>query len=122
MPARITRAQPQPWPSGYGEVVAILDMSLASLADRFSLDVYDGTDNLDDYSAAAIQLPSGRRVGLLRHAGSPANEVEVYADAHEDPDAVARELLDALDAPPAACSWIRQVPASAGSSPLGKGV
>lgn len=118
MQTRIAQVQPEPWPSGYGEVVAVLGLSLDALADRYSLQLYDGTDNLDDYRAAAVQLASGRRLGLLRHAGTPASEVEVYADAHDDPDAATRDLLDALDLPLSACIWLREsVPASAGNRP-----
>jgi hypothetical protein len=115
MQTRIVQVQPQPWPSGYGEVVAVLDLDLDALAERYALLLYEGTDNLDDYRAAAIQLPSGRRVGLLRHAGAPSDELELYADAHDDPDAATRELLNALELPMSTCSWLRQsVPASAG--------
>lgn len=120
MQARIVQVQPQPWPSGYGEVAAVLDLNLEAMAERCSLDLYGGADNLGDYAAAAIQLPSGRRVGLLRHEGLPLDEVELHADAHDDPDAAMRELLETLDLPLSTCSWLRQsIPASAGS-PIGE--
>jgi hypothetical protein len=114
MDARFVQVQPQPWPSGYGEVAAILDLNLESLADRYSLELYEGTDNLDDYHAVAIRLPSGRRVGLLRHAGAPAHEVEMYADAQDDPDTAMRELLEALELPLITCIWLRQAIPPAG--------
>jgi hypothetical protein len=117
MQTRIVQVQPEPWPSGYGEAMAVLELSLTELAHRHSLRLYEGTDNLGDYHAAVLRLPSGRRVGLLRHMGLPENETEVYADAHDDPDAVARELLDALGLPLSTCTWLQQrAPASAGST------
>ena len=120
MQARIVPVQPQPWPSGYGEAVAVLDLNLETLADGCSLDLYRGADNLGEYLAAAVQLRSGRRVGLLRHEGLPLDEVELHADAHDDPEAATRELLEALDLPPGTCSWLRQsVPVSAGSPSAG---
>jgi hypothetical protein len=116
MQTKIAHVQPEPWPSGYGEVVAVLARSLDAIAQQYSLPLYDGTDNLDDYRAAAVQLASGRRLGLLRHAGTPVSEVEVYADAHDDPEAATQELLRALDLPRSSCIWIRErEPVSAGN-------
>jgi hypothetical protein len=121
MQARILQVQPEPWPSGYGEAMAVLDLDLQALAGRHGFVLYEGTDNLDDYQAVALQLPSGRRVGLLRHAGAPSGESEMYADAHDDPDSATRELLDALELPSGTCRWLRQsVPASAGSPTAGR--
>lgn len=121
MAARILQVQPEPWPSGYGEVAGVLDLSLESLSHRYGLALYEGTDNLDDYHAAAIQLPSGRRIGLLHHAGGPADAIEIYADANDDPDAATRELLDALQLPLSTRSWLRQgVPVPAGGPVAGR--
>lgn len=121
MQARIVQVQPEPYPSGYGEVAAVLDLNLEDVAERYSLNLYRGADNLGYYTAAAIQLPSRRRVGLLRHEGLPLGETELHADAHDDPDAAMRELLDALDLPRSTCSWLRlSVPASAGNASAGR--
>jgi hypothetical protein len=120
MQTTIVQVQPEPWPSGYGEVAAVLDVSLEALTDRYSLDLYEGTDNLDDYHAAAIRLASGRRLGLMRHAGAPASQVEVYADANDDPDAATRELLDALELPLSTRSWIRPSVSAPATSVIGR--
>lgn len=110
MQAGIVQVHPEPWPSGYGDAVAMLDVPLQVLAERLSLDLFTGDDNLGDYEAAAIQLPSGRTVGLLRHSGAPDGETEVHADSQEEPSEVIRELLDSLQMPPSACSWLREHP------------
>jgi hypothetical protein len=110
MQARIVQVQPEPWPSGYGDAVAMLDTPLEVLAERLSLDLFTGDDNLGEYQAAAIQLPSGRIIGLLRHIGGPDGETEVHADSHEEPSEVIRELLESLQMPPSACSWLREHP------------
>lgn len=117
MKPRIIQVPPQRWPSGYGEIVAMINEPFESLVARYSLRPFEGTDNLGDYDAAIIQLPSGRRVGLARHRGDPDPGTEVHADSHDDAGAVARELLDVMGLPPATCTWLRQhVPASAGSA------
>jgi hypothetical protein len=67
MPTELQQVQPEPWPSGYGEAVAMLDVALDLLANRYGLRLFEGADNLGDYHAAAIRLPSGRMIGLLRH-------------------------------------------------------
>lgn len=115
MHGRFQQVQPEPWPSGYGAIVGVLETSPELLSARHGLSFFDGTDNLDDYRAAAIQLPSGRRVAMIRHAGAPPNAVEIHADAHDDPATVIDELLGALDLPRRKCTWLRHgagVPAS----------
>lgn len=82
------------------------------LADRYHLAFFAGSDNLDAYRAAAVRLPSGRRIGLLRHEGAPDGGTEVHADAQDDPAAAVSELLAALGLPPGTCTWIRETPAT----------
>src|SRR5688500_3529573 len=116
MQGRFQQVQPRPFPSGYGETIAMLEPSPEWLAAQYGLSFFDGTDNLDDYRAAAIQLPSGRMVGILRHVGAPDEGVEVQADAHDDPAAAVDELLNCLGLPPSTCTWLRDesgVPAAA---------
>jgi hypothetical protein len=39
MSAQVVQVEPQLWPSGYGDVAAVLDISLDRLADQCSLDL-----------------------------------------------------------------------------------
>ena len=107
MHPRLVQAPREPWPSGYGDVVGVLDVSLESLAERHSLYLFAGDDNLGNYRAAAIRLDSGRVVGLLFHEGGPEGETEIYADAEDEPAEVIGELLGSLALPPTTCSWLR---------------
>jgi hypothetical protein len=107
MRTRILQVQPELWPSGYGEVIAMLDVVPELLVDRYGLALFEGTDNLGDYHAAAIRLPSGRLLGLLRHVGAPYEGVEVHADMHEDAHEAVGELLQAMELPDTAVTWIR---------------
>jgi hypothetical protein len=108
MKSAITQVPPQPWPSGYGEVIAMLDIPLNHLATRYSLDLFEGTDNLGDYRAAIVRVPSGRLFGLARHDGEPEAGTEVHADQHDDPQAVIPELLQALGLPENTVTWLRE--------------
>lgn len=103
----ILQIEPEPWPSGYGEVIATLDVPLDHLAARYSLELFEGTDNLGDYRAAIVQVPSGRRFGLARHDGDPEDGTEVHADQHDDPQAVIPELLRALGLSENSVTWLR---------------
>jgi hypothetical protein len=103
----IVQIEPKPWPSGYGDVIAILDVALDRLADRYSLRLFEGADNLASYRAAAVVLPSGRQIGFLLHDGEPSGSTEIHADVKDDPRVVIRELLQALSLPETAVSWLR---------------
>lgn len=107
MQSTFVQVAPRPWPSGYGEIIALLDVASESLAARHGLQWFEGTDNLGDYQAAIVQLPSGRRVGLARHHGTPEPGTEVHADVHDDVHEAVQELLRALDLPEHAVTWLR---------------
>lgn len=105
MQSRIVQVQPQLWPSGYGEIIAMLDRPMDWFVAHLSLKTFEGTDNLGDYRAALVQLPSGRRVGLLRHHGDPERGTELHADVADEIRDVVTEVLDALDLPPDTVTW-----------------
>jgi hypothetical protein len=107
MHSPIEQIEPETWPSGYGDVVAVLDIPLAELAELHALQPYEGSDNLGYYRAVALRLPSGRRIGLLHHAGVPDGDTEVHADARDDPADVLDEVIRTLGMAPTACSWLR---------------
>lgn len=46
MQAKIVQVPPQPWPTGYGEIIAMIDRTVESLAERYSLTRFEGSDNL----------------------------------------------------------------------------
>lgn len=108
MHGRYQQIQPQPWPSGYGEAIALIEPSPEWLSAEYGFSFFEGTDNLDDYRAAAVKLPSGRMVGILRHAGAPYEGVEVHADVRDDVRDAVRELLQALELPEDVVTWIRE--------------
>jgi hypothetical protein len=106
----IVQIEPQPWPSGYGDVLGVLDLTTEVLKSRYSLRFSEGSDNLGRYEAVPVQLPSGRRLGLLHHHRSPAAGVEVHGDREDNPENAMEELLESLGLSWEACSWMRQVP------------
>jgi hypothetical protein len=108
MHSPIEQIEPEPWPSGYGDVAAVLDIPFAALAELHALHAYEGSDNLGHYRAVAIRLPSGRRIGLLHHAGVPDADTEVHADSRDDPSDVLDEVIRTLGLRPTACSWLRR--------------
>lgn len=107
----ITQVPPEPWPSGYGEIIAMLDVEADALAARCGLQWFQGTDNLADYDAAIVQLPSGRRLALVRHHGDPEPGTEVHADVHDDVQDAIRELLEGLELPDTVVTWMREAQA-----------
>ncbi|HST61686.1 MAG TPA: hypothetical protein VLK84_23475 [Longimicrobium sp.] len=107
MQAKIVQVPPQPWPSGYGEIIAMIPMAPESLVDRYALELFEGSDNLGYYDAAVIQLPSGRRMGLAHRRGVPEPGVEVHADVQDDTSDAVHELLEVLGLPHSAVSWMR---------------
>lgn len=107
-----TQIEPTPWPSGSGEVIAVVRVRPELFARAFDLKFCEGSDNLDAYTAAAIRLRSGRTVGLLRHQGDPGEGTEVHADAADDPLVALGEFLDAFDLSAEDLVWVRpDVPA-----------
>jgi hypothetical protein len=106
--AKFSQIDPAPWPSGYGETVAVLSLSSEALASRYGLVFFDGSDNLDAYRAAAIRLESGRRIGLLQHGGAPVAGTELQADTEDDPLEVIREFLDCFGLTAHELVWVRE--------------
>jgi hypothetical protein len=101
------QVEPTPWPSGYGDAIAVVRVQPDHFSRVFGLNFFSGCDNLDDYKAGAIRLRSGRMLGLLRHVGSPDPGTEVHADASDDFVSALREFLDAFDLSVEDLSWMR---------------
>lgn len=123
MNERLTQVQPTPGPSGHGDAVAVVGVPIDEFAARHGLPRFDGADNLARYRAAAVRLPSGRRIGLLRHDGAPDRGTEIHADSADDPQEVVRELVRAAGIARSSVTWIRdgalvpeQEPASSSAS------
>jgi hypothetical protein len=104
----ITQVPSRPWPSGYGEIMAMIDVPLDHLVRSHALELFDGTNNLGDYRAAVVQLGSGRVLGLARHDGHPEQGTEVHADVNDDPHAAITELLHTLDLSEKLVTWLRE--------------
>ncbi len=100
--------EPTPWPGGHGEALAVVALAPDAVAERCGLRFFEGSDNLGAYRAAAVRLPSGRRVGLLRHQGSPAPGSELHADAKDDFLEAIREFLEAFELTSDDLSWVRE--------------
>ncbi|HEU0300593.1 MAG TPA: hypothetical protein VFR37_14080 [Longimicrobium sp.] len=107
MKSLIRQVPPEPWPSGYGEIIAMLKVAPKVLTRRYGLKWFEGTDNLGDYEAVIVRLASGRRLGLAWHHGDPEPGTEVHADLHDDVHGAVRELLHALDLSEHAVTWMR---------------
>jgi|GEM_PF-5880953 len=118
MAASILQITPELWPSGYGEAIAMIDVAPERLVDCYGLELFEGADNLGYYRAAAIRLPSGRMLGLLHHVGAPYQGVEVHGDMHEDAQEAAAELLQAMELPESAVTWLRD--AAVAPEPAGR--
>jgi hypothetical protein len=104
--------EPTPWPSGYGDAVAVVRVRPELFSRAFGLTFFEGSDNLDAYEAAAIRLGSGRMLGLVRHVGDPGSGTEIHADAADDLVSALREFLDAFDLSVEDLSWMRdEIPA-----------
>jgi len=103
-----TQTEPTPWPSGYGEVAAVVALSPDALSARYGLRFFEAADNLDAYDAAAIRLSSGRRLGLLRYRGHPSPGTELHADSKDDLLDGIREFLDAFELTADDLLWVRQ--------------
>jgi hypothetical protein len=103
-----TQIEPSPWPSGHGDLVAVISTPIEILSDRYGLSLFQGSDNLDAYRAAAVRLRSGRHVGLLRHEGAPVPGTELHADAADDFLSALREFLDAFELSADDLQWVRE--------------
>jgi hypothetical protein len=101
------QVEPTPWPSGYGDAIAVVRIHPDHFSRAFGLTFFSGSDNLDAYRAAAIRLRSGRMLGLLRHVHSPDVGTEVHADTSDDFVSGLREFLDAFDLSVEDLSWFR---------------
>ncbi|HEX6748382.1 MAG TPA: hypothetical protein VF092_13885 [Longimicrobium sp.] len=102
-----TQVEPTPWPSGHGDVIAVVRLEPWLFSKAFDISFFDGSDNLDAYTAAAIRLRSGRILGLLRHVGDPSPGTEIHADADDNPLNALREFLDAFDLCADDLRWLR---------------
>ena len=107
-PQPFRQIEPTPWPSGRGEAVAVIELSPETFAREFGLRFFDGSDNLDLYVAAALRLPSGRQVGLLRHAGNPAPGTELHVDAKDDVVDAIREFIETFGLTADELPWVRE--------------
>jgi hypothetical protein len=96
---------PAHFPSGDRQPVAELALAPGELADRYSLKFGEGEDGLDYFRAAAIEVPSGQQLLLLRYRRAPTPGTIVYADAGADPAACRKELLQELGLTEADLTW-----------------
>ena len=84
------------WPSGDDQSIAVLQMEPSDLEERLGLRFAEGTDDLDYFRDAAVSLPSGRRLLLVRYLRNESPGTEVRADANDDAAKARSELAEAL--------------------------
>jgi hypothetical protein len=106
--APFEQIEPTPWPSGHGDVIAAVAVAPGRFTERHDLRFFEGSDNLGAYHAAAVRLGSGRRLGLLRHVGTPTSGTELHADAGDDLLEALREFLDAFGLSADDLLWVRE--------------
>lgn len=102
---QVRQVAPRRFPSGDRRAIAIIGLEPEALAERYDLAFEQGVDDLDYFSAAAIELSSGAQLLLLRYLRLPEPGTEVMADAHADPVACRRELLRELGLTEADLTW-----------------
>jgi hypothetical protein len=98
------------WPSGDAKPIAVLRQEPDELAKRLPIRFTAGRDDLDEYVEAALRLPSGRGILLIRHRHSPYPGTEVQADSEDAADEARKELLSALVLNDDAFAWTRREP------------
>ena len=81
------------WPSGREQIIGILTSDPAQLAEVNHIEFSPGSDDLDTFLQAALRLPSGRPVLLMRYSKMPTTGTLVLADSLDDPAEARRELL-----------------------------
>ena len=91
---------------GY-EAIALIRPEPGELTRRFGLRFESGYDDLDETLVAALEAPSGRRFGLLRHIHAPIAGTEILWDLRRDdlPDALG-EVLGLLELGPSEVEWV----------------
>ena len=95
------------WPSGSYRSAALLDLPPQALDASRGLTFYAGSDDLDYFRAAAVALPSGRRVALWWYERAPEPRgLELRIDAADDPAAARAEAFAALQLPHDAIVWV----------------
>lgn len=102
----VRQIAPHHWPTVYDFAIVVLALEPEALANRYGLVFQSLEDDLGEYKRAAIELADGAQCILSRHREVPSPGTNVFVDYAAD-HARARELvLQALDLPPAAFSWI----------------
>ena len=83
------------WPSGSSKAVGLISIESPALEGR-GVQFRPGSDELSSFIEAALRLPSGRALLLIRRP-NPSPGIEVWADAADDPVAALGELRSTLD-------------------------
>lgn len=102
------------WPSGDSRPIAVLPYDLHELSRRFGLTYEEGTDDLDRYHMAAIELSSGAQAWIYKHDNDPNPGTMVHVDTAADIEAAISALADALGIDRSQFQWTAPLPALAG--------
>lgn len=92
------------WPTGETTPIAVI---AAEPADLTGVVWGDGvTDGLGEFAWAAVEVPGGVRLLLVRYVWSPSAGIEVFAERHDDAHAAGVwALLRQFDLPSGAVTW-----------------
>lgn len=85
--------------------MAVLRLEPAALQARYGLRFEEGADDLDRFVLAAIALPNGDQLWLMRYMRAPEPGTVVYADSAADPTSKRSELLAILEIGEDDLSW-----------------
>jgi len=94
------------WPSGKDQALAVLRQEPEELTQTLAIDFRDGADELGSYKEAALLLPSGRQVLLIRWVLSDNKGTEVLVDSSDDSTSAFEEVLDSLGLLLADIQWV----------------
>lgn len=89
--------------------VAVMAEAPEEIEHRLGVVFQRFVDNLDYVAVVVLELPSGRRVSLIRHIRSPSPGTEIHVALKDiDNPQVLREILADLGLTRADLSWVRQ--------------
>jgi hypothetical protein len=93
------------FPSGDSRPIAVLAGEPSTLAERFGLHFAEGSDDLDRFHFAIIDLGDNCQAWLYKHFGDPNPGTVIRVDSGTDPAAARRALTARLSLAPDDILW-----------------
>jgi hypothetical protein len=98
------------WPSGDSRPIAVLPYSLRELSRRYGLVFQEGTDDLDRFRLAAIELANGEQAWIYKYDSDLNPGTVVHVDAASDVAEAQSLLLEALGLDRDSLLWAAPTP------------